>query len=398
MPLNAAKFKLRYQLTFEPSWVTTVAFLSPTRLAAGNQLGQIYVWDLPSMPPAFDPTKSDVKDRTSPDVRPIRRLEGHQNEITRLLCTPDGKTLISASLDRTIRVWANDAPATGKMDVVLDSESRQRAAKRAGKKEPVSTTGFSIETQTATATLQGHGDWIYALGLNADATRLISGDTSAQIIVWDLLERKSLQQWKGLPWNWIVSAALSPDGSTALVSEYRYKRDDFDIPSPGLKLINVADGKVKLDFMKAQFPKFSEEDRTYGGSQLWRKFVANGLICSAFSPDGKLVAVGQGGETDTGKVHLLDTATGKLVRDLASHMGGLTDLLFSRDGKHLLTVGRDTSLRISEVESGKELVALGGARGGQFKDWLSSLAISPDDRMLSASDISGVVQVWGTTE
>jgi len=37
----------------------------------------------------------------------------------------------------------------------------------------------------------------------------------------------------GLPWSWIVSASLSPDGKTAFVSEHRYKRDDFDIPAPG---------------------------------------------------------------------------------------------------------------------------------------------------------------------
>ena len=75
---------------------------------------------------------------------------------------------------------------------------------------------------------------------------------------------------------------------------------------------------------------------------MWRKFVANGLIATAFSPDGKLVAAGQGGETDTGKVHLLDAATGKLVRDVSGHKEGVTDVLFSSDGKHLISVGRDT--------------------------------------------------------
>src|SRR3954466_8698238 len=98
---NPAKPKLRYQLTFEGSWPTAVAFLgSGRRLAAANQLGQVFVWDLPPTPPPFD-TKGG-KERQAPDGPPVRRLDGHQNEVTRLAVTTDGKHLVSASLDRTV--------------------------------------------------------------------------------------------------------------------------------------------------------------------------------------------------------------------------------------------------------------------------------------------------------
>src|SRR5206468_9268836 len=140
---------------------------------------------------------------------------------------------------------------------------------------------------------------IYALGISGDGKRLISGDAAAQVNVWDIATRKSVASWSGHPWNWIIAASLSPDGKTALVSENRYKRDDFDIPTPGLKLWDVATGKETLDILKVQFPKIDPSQRGYGNAQVWRKFVGNGLITSAISPDGKLVAVGQGGETDT---------------------------------------------------------------------------------------------------
>ena len=389
---NPTRSKLRYQLTFEGSWPTTVAFLgSSRRLAAGNQLGQIYLWNLPDTPPAF---KSDSKERLAPDVVPVRRLDGHQNEITRLLVTPDGKSLISASLDHTIRVWPLDAPAAGKTMVVLDPESRKQQARRTGKKEDPNAPGVTVETQTACQVLEGHRDWIYALGLSGDGKRLISGDAAANIIVWDLAEKKPIAKWSGHPWNWIVAASLSPDGQTALVSENRYKRDDFDIPVPALKLWNVADAKEKLDLLKVQFPKLNAADRSYGGSQMWRKFVANGLIATAFSPDGKLVAAAQGGETETGKIHLLESATGKLVRDVAGHQSGATDVLFSADSKHVISVGRDTCARICQVADGKEVAVLGSQRGGQFKDWFSAVALAPDERALAVADIAGLVQVW----
>lgn len=391
--LNPANPKLRYQLTFEGSWPTAVAFLgSGRRVAAGNQLGHIYLWTLPDTPPTLD--KAAARDRQAPNVVPVRRLDGHQNEITRLVVTPDGKHLISASLDRTVRIWPLDAKADGKAEAVLDLDSRKREARRVGKKEPTDVTGVSVETQKTCHVLEGHRDWIYALGLSGDGSRLISGDAAAQVFVWDVASRKQVAQWSGLSWNWIVAASLSHDGQTAFVSEYRYKRDDFDIPVPALKLWNVADSKEKLDLLKVQFPKMNPTVRTYEASQLWRRFVANGLIATAYSPDGKLVAAAQGGETDTGKIHLLDTTTGKLVRDVASHMSGATDVLFSAEGKHLVSVGRDTCVRICQVADGKEVAVLGSPRGGQFKDWFSAVALSPDQKSVAATDIGGLVHVW----
>ena len=154
------------------------------------------------------------------------------------------------------------------------------------------------------------------------------------------------------------------------------------------------DPAKKLDLLKVQFPKLNPTDRSYGGSQMWRKFVANGLITVAYSPDGRLVAVGQGGETDTGRVHILDLTTGKLVRDMSGHQNGVTDVLFTSDSKYLLSTGRDTVVRICQVADGKEVAVLGTPRGGQSKDWTSSLALSPDERTVAAADIAGLIHVW----
>ncbi|HEX3149338.1 MAG TPA: hypothetical protein VHR66_14790 [Gemmataceae bacterium] len=393
MPFNPAKSKLAYQLTFEGSWPTSVAFFGGNRrLATANQLGQIVVWDLPEKPPEF---KADPKtEQKAPNIWPVRKLEGHTNEITRLVATPDGKQLVSSSLDRTVRIWPADGAVAGKTAMILDADARKREARRQGKKDLPTTPGITLETHTAGTVLEGHREWVYSLGISSDGKRIISGDAAAQIIVWDLASKKSVAQWQGHPWNWIVAASLSPDGKTALVSENRYKRDDFDIPGPALKLWNIETGKEALDIMKVQFPKFNPAERGYSPSQVWRKFVANGLIATAYSPDGKLVAVGQGGETDTGRVHLLDTSSGKLVRTVSGHQNGVTDVIFSADSKHVISVGRDTCVRICQVADGKEVAVLGSPRGGQFKDWLSAVALSPDERWLAASDIAGMVHVW----
>jgi len=384
-----------WRLLFEGEWPTSVAFLgNGRRIAAGNRAGQIYFWDLPETPPEVD---KDAKDETAPDFAPARRLDGHTNGISHLLSTTDGKMLISSSLDHTVRLWDVSAAPNGNAEVVFDAKDRKRKARGKSKEEKeeiLSTPGTSVETVKASHILEGHRDWVGSLGISRDGKRLISGDVGSLVIAWDLESRKKVSRWSGHPWNWAVATALSPDGQTALVSEYRYKRDDFDIPAAALKLWNVADGTEKLDILKVHLPKLDAKSSSYGTAQVWRKFIKGGLIAADFSPDGKLIAVGQGGETDTGKVHLFDVESGKLVRTVSGHRYGVCDVKFSADGQYVLSSGRDTMVRICQVSDGKEVAALGKQRGGQFKDWLHALAISPDEKTVAAADIAGIVHVW----
>jgi WD40 repeat protein len=394
--LNPDKPTLLYQLLFQGAWPTSVAFLgSSQKLAAANREGQIYIWGLPEKTEGEPADKEfSGKDREKLNVPPMRRLEGHTNGVTRLAASADGKFLFSSSLDHSVRIWETDAAASGKGQAVMDAESREEEFKRSRKKEVLEAPGAEVEVQTACHVLSRHEDWVNTLALSRDGSRLISGDGKSLAIVWDVAGRKEIARLSGHPWNWIVAAALSPDGKTALLSEYRYKRDDFDIPAAGLKLFAVDDGSLKLDLLKVQFPKLDPADTSYGGAQGWRKFVAGGLVAADFSPDGKLLALGQGGETDTGKVHIIESESGKLLRTISSHQYGVCDVRFTADGKYLLSCGRDTTLRICQVEDGKELAVLGKPRGGQFKDWLAALALSPDETHMAAVDIGGIVSVW----
>jgi WD40 repeat protein len=107
-----------------------------------------------------------------------------------------------------------------------------------------------------------------------------------------------------------------------------------------------------------------------------------------------MLAVGQGGEGGPGKIHFVETATGKVLRSVAGHKYGVTDLTFTADGKYVFSVGRDTRFRITRAEDGGEVAVIGQERGGQFTDWLAALALSPDETRLAAVDIAGFVQVW----
>ena len=71
----------------------------------------------------------------------------------------------------------------------------------------------------------------------------------------------------------------------------------------------------------------------------------------AVSPDGKSVAVGEA----SGKVKLLDLATGKVAKTIEGHAGAVTGVAFSSDGALLATGSQDKFFRVIQLSDDKEL-------------------------------------------
>lgn len=353
------KATLAWMLPWQEDWVTSVAFIGAGRkLAAGNRRGRILLWDLPEKPGGELPT-------------PVRFLEGHTNEVTRLLATPDGKTLISASYDHTIRYWNMDAPATGSAEIILDQRNRLDAARKKGKKEAEPAPGIKVETQQAEKVLEAHKEWILGLSLSKDGATLLSGDDAGDVIVWDRAAAKELRRWKIK--GWVFGMALSPDAQLALVAERFPLVFTPNDHHSAVKIWDATTGQVKHD-LTAQYKMY------IGGA--------------AFSPDGKLLALAQGNE-GSGKLFLLESDTGKKLREMPGHNpGGVHGVQFSADGKFLLSCGRDTAIRVWNVEDGKQLAEVGKPRGGQFKDIWHALSLSEDQQWAAAADMAGQVVVY----
>ncbi len=390
--------KLFRQLTFEGSWPTGVVFANDDRLVAGNEAGAIYTWDLSREPTELtdeQKKQSEIKDR-QPNIHPVRRLHGHTNGVTRLVIADGGKQLISASLDHSVRVWDLSAASVGEAEAILDHDQRRRRIKRdkSNEAEVRAEPGIKVETQTASDTLPGHADWVYGCALSADGRRLVTGDYAGTVIVWDFPSRKEVSRWSGHKMDGVVATAVNADGSKVFVAEHRMSRGDFDRPPAQAKIFALESGEMLLDLIAVKFPDVKERDNSYGYAEKWKKWVGHGFVAASFSPDGKILAVGQGGEIGDAQVHLIEVETGKEIRSVSRHEYGICDLCFTQDGKHLLTTGRDTTVKIIRVEDGSEVATLGKPRGGQFKDWIYSAALSPSETRLAATDIGGLIHVW----
>jgi WD40 repeat protein len=334
-------------------------------VAAGNNLGQILVWDLPDK-------------AGGPAPPPLYRLEGHTNAVTRLLASPDGRWLISASYDHSIRFWDLQTRATESATVILNArviaEASSEDGRRRGRKIPAAVEA-KAQTHKAARVLDSHREWVQALAQTPDGRLLLSGDDAGQVILWDRPAAKELHRWQVK--GWCYAAALAPDGKQALISE-RIPLS-YEGRYTAVRLWDATSGKPQLD-LDAEFKK-----------------ALIYIAAAAFSPDGKVLALCRGGEVNgnSGTVFLIDPATGKKVRELTpGHQDGATDLAFHPDGKHLASSGRDTVVRIWDTTSGKMVKDLSKPRGGQFKDWIHAISFSADGLWLAAADMAGTVQVW----
>jgi WD40 repeat protein len=357
--IDFSKAAVAWTMSWDADWVTAVTFLGPTRtVAAGNNLGEILLWELPDK--VGMPTPS-----------PLRRLDGHTNAITRLLSTPDGRHLISASNDHSIRVWDVKAATSGSATIQLNERTREDLKRRGASKMPAPISA-RVDLQKAERVLEGHREWILGLSLSADGKTLASGDDGGVVIVRDLAGGKEKRRWtvKG----WVYALALSPDASRAFVSE-RVPLVFDSGRHAGAKVWDAVKGEVRLDL-----------DKTYAKEY---------LSAAVFSPDGKTLALGRGGEIDMAKVTLIDPDSGKKLWETPKgHRYGVTDLAFHPYGKILASAGRDTMIRLWQASDGKLVKELGKPRGGQFQDWIHAISFSADGLWLAAADMVGQVQVW----
>jgi WD40 repeat protein len=396
---NLAKPTQAWNLPWDADWVTAVAWLGPSRrVAAGNNLGQILLWELPDKPGGDAP-------------RPVAGLVGHTNVVSHLAATPDGKTLLSASYDHTVRYWSiPDKLPEPSEAVPLNARAIEELKRRRSSKLPAPLEA-KVGVLKPARTLAEHREWVVAMGLSRDGDAIITGDDGGHVIVWDVALGAAVKpgsagdrsrvpaeaavkpgsagdrprvptaevkkRWK-LPKGWVYAAALSPDAKQACVTERLPLVFDSGRHA-AVRLSDVASGTVTKDLSAA------------------KEFKGHHMAAAAYSPDGKTLAVIRGGESNgpSGKPVLVDPASGKVLKELApGHLDGGTALAWHPDGKHLASAGRDTLVRIWDVAAGKPVAEVGKGRGGQFKDWICDLSWSADGDWLAAADQAGAVQVW----
>ncbi|KAJ4859826.1 WD domain, g-beta repeat domain-containing protein [Trichoderma breve] len=285
-------------------------------------------------------------------------LEGHSGYVNAVALSPDGKTITSASNDRTIRLW----------DATIGT-FRQK--------------------------LEGHGEWVRAIAFSPDGKMLASASNDHMVRLWDVTTG-SFQKLEGHS-AWVRAVVFSPDGSTiASASNDRT-----------IRLWNAATGmfRQKLEGHSgwAYAVAFSPDSITLASAsfdhtvRVWD--TSRGVLqqtlkghrgptrAVGFSPDGKTLA----SASDDRTIRLWDIDTGVLQQTCEGHRDWVRGVAFSPDGQTLASASNDGTVQLWNTATGTPRQMLEG-----HSDYVNAVAFSPDGQMLVSASDDYTVRLWDT--
>ena len=353
----------------------------------------------------------------------LQTFEGHSSSINSVAFSPDGQTIASGSGDNTVKLWNLEGQelspreselGSGKQVVIfalslLIQSGLHRLAslllqdypevqdfwgralllkvlktvhkflKRLGVKKFPDWL-WNLEGKKR-LTFNGHSDEVSSVAFSPDGQTIASASQDGTVKLWDL-EGKELRTFKGDN-SPVSSIAFSPDGQTIASASQ--------------------DGTVKLWNLEGK------ELRTFKGD--------NSPVSSvAFSPDWQTIASGSRDRT----VKVYNLAEEKLL-SLTGHKDWVNSVAFSPDSQTIASGSRDGTVKLWNLK-GKELLTFKGDNSQTIsygswdrtvkvvynlalaeekllsftenKDWVNSVAFSPDSQTIASGSRDGTVKLW----
>ena len=201
----------------------------------------------------------------------------------------------------------------------------------------------------------------------------------------------------------VTSVEYSPDGAMIAVAGYHevliHKADGSGIVA---RLVGLAERIQKLAWSPdgKKIAVTGGSPARMGEIQIWdvaakklelsKSLTFDTIYGASWSPDGKQLAFGCADNA----VRAIDTATGKETLFMGGHSDWVLDTVWGVDGKHVVSCGRDMSVKLTEVATMRFVDNVTSITPGALKGGVQVLARHPQRNEVLIGGTDGVPAIY----
>ncbi|MGE3065550.1 MAG: WD40 repeat domain-containing serine/threonine protein kinase [Hyphomicrobiaceae bacterium] len=289
------------------------------------------------------------------DLAGVSRFAGHNGAVTLAALDDEGRTLVSAGADATLRLWNVSSGALGRT-LELDNGAATALAVR----ERKALSGHADGTIALWDTDRGEKLSIFKSGEAAitglaflnEGRRFIATGRDGRIALWDVATPSAP-----------LRATFGHEGSIEALAA---------LPQRDLIATGGSDMTVKLWFADGLTLR-----RTYRGHRA-------PVTALAIAPGGRALASGSA----DGNLRLWSLASTRLTASARAHQGAIAAIAFAPRDRIVATAGRDGAVKVWDTRE-RAIASFKGHPGGA-----RAVVFTADGRRVASTGEDGLIRLW----
>ncbi|PVG02869.1 WD40 repeat-like protein [Serendipita vermifera] len=370
-------------------WVICIA-CSPDgrRIVSGSLDNTMRIWDVETGVTVGEP------------------LRGHADHIRGVAYSPNGQCIVSGSFDRSIRIWdaetgaSNFSPLEGHTDTVNSVAYSPNGHYIVSGSYDNTIRIWDADTGVLIGKpLEGHTDWVNTVVYSPDGRYIASASDDNTIRIWDTMENNTVTHILEGHIDWVKSVSYSSDGQYLVSGSWDHTVRIWDAKR------GVAIGEPLTGHTGTVLSVVYSPDGLYVASgssdmtiRIWHSKTGE-LICDpltkhtdwvtriVYSPDGQYLFSG----SDDNTIRVWNSTTGHVIGEpMNGHVGLVNSVVFSPDGCYIASASLDRTIRIWDSRTGE---AIGKPFNGHTET-VTSIAYSPDGRYIVSGSSDSTLRLW----